>query len=71
MQILPLLVLAKSAKDALNSEGFVTDEQLEMLLEKGVAAELLGHFIQANGERLSTALDDTHQCSAVSSQISL
>ncbi|BBU95557.1 hypothetical protein BML2496_14400 [Providencia rettgeri] len=44
----------------LNSEGFVTDEQLEMLLEKGVAAELLGHFIQANGERLSTALDDTH-----------
>nr|WP_274921874.1 MFS transporter [Providencia sp. G1(2023)] len=44
----------------LNSEGFVTDEQLEMLLKKGVAAELLGHFIQANGERLSTALDDTH-----------
>ncbi|EJD6474005.1 sugar-binding transcriptional regulator [Providencia rettgeri] len=44
----------------LNSEGFVTDEQLEMLLEKGVAAELLGHFIQANGERLSTTLDDTH-----------
>ncbi len=45
----------ESAGCPLNSEGFVTDEQLEMLLEKGVAAELLGHFIQANGERLSTA----------------
>ncbi|HBO23793.1 MAG TPA: DNA-binding transcriptional regulator [Providencia sp.] len=44
----------------LNSEGFITDKQVAMLLEKGVAAEMLGHFIQANGERLSTELDDTH-----------
>ena len=44
----------------LNSEGFLTDEQVAMLLEKGVTAEMLGHFILANGERLSTELDATH-----------
>ncbi len=44
----------------LNSEGFITDEQVDMLLENGVAAEMLGHFIQANGDRLSTIMDDTH-----------
>lgn len=44
----------------LNSEGFVTDEQVNMLLEEGVAAEMLGHFIHANGERLYTPLDLTH-----------
>lgn len=44
----------------LNSEGFLTDEQVAMLLEKGVTAEMLGHFILANGERLPTELDATH-----------
>ncbi len=44
----------------LHSEGFITDQQVEMLLNKGVAAEMLGHFIHANGERQSTSLDKTH-----------
>lgn len=43
----------------LNTEGFVTNEQLENLINDGAVAELLGNFFLPNGERLSTSLDET------------
>ncbi len=43
----------------LNTEGFVTNDQIERLINDGAVAELLGNFFLANGERLSTSLDET------------
>ncbi|UNH25315.1 sugar-binding transcriptional regulator [Moellerella wisconsensis] len=43
----------------LNSEGFITDEQVEKIKKQGAVAELLGHFICADGTRCQTELDET------------
>lgn len=41
----------------LNAEGFITDEQVRRLEQRGVAGEMLGHFFDHAGERLIGELD--------------
>lgn len=42
----------------LQEDGFITDVQLNELQEKNSVAELLGHFIGEDGERISTSLNE-------------
>ncbi|MFB5743925.1 sugar-binding transcriptional regulator [Cedecea sp. S5-13] len=41
----------------LNAEGFITDEQVNMLHGQGVAGEMLGHFFNHDGQRVYSELD--------------
>lgn len=41
----------------LNVDGFISDEQVAMLETQQVAAEMLGHFIGEDGQRVSSDLD--------------
>ncbi|WP_336983412.1 MULTISPECIES: sugar-binding transcriptional regulator [unclassified Cedecea] len=41
----------------LNAEGFITDEQVNMLHRQGVAGEMLGHFFDHGGQRVYSELD--------------
>ncbi|VEB96130.1 Transcriptional regulator lsrR [Cedecea lapagei] len=41
----------------LNAEGFITDEQVKMLHDRGVAGEMLGHFFDHGGQRIYSELD--------------
>ncbi|NIF46515.1 sugar-binding transcriptional regulator [Enterobacter sp. Ap-1006] len=41
----------------LNAEGFITDEQVNMLHRQGVAGEMLGHFFDHSGQRVYSELD--------------
>lgn len=41
----------------LNAEGFITDAQVRELERQQVAGEMLGHFFNHRGERLSSELD--------------
>ncbi|WP_158785223.1 sugar-binding transcriptional regulator [Pantoea sp. BAV 3049] len=42
----------------LNADGFISDRQVATLESQGVAAEIVGHFIGQNGERLNSELDE-------------
>ncbi|MET3059733.1 sugar-binding transcriptional regulator [Serratia marcescens] len=41
----------------LNTEGFITDQQVKALEQQHVAGEMLGHFFNHRGERLQGELD--------------
>ncbi|WP_213712818.1 sugar-binding transcriptional regulator [Cedecea lapagei] len=41
----------------LNAEGFITDDQVNMLHRQGVAGEMLGHFFDHGGQRVYSELD--------------
>jgi DNA-binding transcriptional regulator LsrR (DeoR family) len=41
----------------LNTEGFITDKQVQDLETQNVAGEMLGHFFNHDGERLNSELD--------------
>lgn len=41
----------------LNAEGFITDEQVNMLHRQDVAGEMLGHFFDHGGQRVYSELD--------------
>ncbi|MGE9550137.1 sugar-binding transcriptional regulator [Erwinia amylovora] len=41
----------------LNADGFISDRQVATLELQGVAAEIVGHFIGQDGERLNSELD--------------
>lgn len=47
-----------SAGCPLNADGFISDEQVRRLESLHVAAEMLGHFIGQDGQRLRSELDD-------------
>lgn len=42
----------------LNVDGFITDEQVSMLCQQQVAAEMVGHFIGLDGNRVQSELDE-------------
>ncbi|KOC89241.1 sugar-binding transcriptional regulator [Winslowiella iniecta] len=41
----------------LNADGFISDQQVAQLQQQRVVAEMLGHFIGEDGERVSSELD--------------
>lgn len=43
----------------LNVDGFITDKQVDRLKEQRTVAEMLGHFIGEDGQRVSSELDET------------
>ncbi|MCL2896099.1 sugar-binding transcriptional regulator [Brenneria tiliae] len=42
----------------LHYDGFITTEEVESLTAAGVTAEIVGHFIGADGQRVPSAMDD-------------
>ncbi|QWA10644.1 sugar-binding transcriptional regulator [Sodalis ligni] len=42
----------------LHTDGFITDDEVNHLMEEGVVAEIIGHFIGANGLRVVSEMDD-------------
>ncbi|WP_413735791.1 sugar-binding transcriptional regulator [Sodalis sp. RH21] len=42
----------------LHTDGFITTEEVNHLTDAGVVAEIVGHFIGENGQRVPSAMDD-------------
>jgi len=42
----------------LHTDGFITDDEVGRLTQAGVVAEIIGHFIGANGQRVVSGMDD-------------